>query len=152
MKRLGISLGLLLAACQGGTRPATLEEVSQAVEWQGTPGAEADATFNKLVRRILMAKRRAESITAMEAAGYVCTYGEAHENYPEPAAVCTRSFATRACQMDWEIMITSDPRLPGKVQEAAGSFTRDCVGLGNDWPEPHDSAIDDQLAPAPPPN
>jgi hypothetical protein len=32
-----------------------------------------------------------------------------------------------------------------------GSFKRDCVGTADDWPEPIQSAIDDQLAPMTPP-
>jgi hypothetical protein len=63
-------------------------------------------------------------------------------------AVCTRSFATRACQMTWEIASTADK---GRVKDVDGTFTRDCIGVANDWPEPVKSEIDDQLAPATPP-
>jgi hypothetical protein len=62
--------------------------------------------------------------------------------------VCSRSFATRRCQMDWEISSTADK---GMVTWVDGAFRRDCVGLADDWPDQVKSAIDDQLAPAAPP-
>jgi hypothetical protein len=75
-------------------------------------------------------------------------YGEAHQDYPDPMAVCSRSFATRACQMDWEISSTAEN---GMVDDVDGSFRRDCVGTADDWPEPVVSEIDAQLAPVTPP-
>jgi hypothetical protein len=92
---------------------------------------------------------RAAAIAQLSEAGYACLYGEAHQDYPEPAAVCARSFATRACQMDWEVVITSDPVLPDSIDSSGGEFRRDCVGIDRDWPEPIKSAIDNQLAPGP---
>jgi hypothetical protein len=62
-------------------------------------------------------------------------------------AVCSRSFATRACQFDWEVALTSDPGRPGKVETTETGFRRDCVNAADDWPVPVDSAIGDQLAP-----
>ena len=75
MKVLGASLGLMLVACQGeshqgGSQPATLAEVNQSLDWQHTPGADLNASFNQSVKRILMAMSRADAIAAVEAAGY----------------------------------------------------------------------------------
>ncbi len=92
---------------------------------------------------------RPEVITAINDAGFSCIYGEAHEDYPDPMAVCSRSFATRSCQMDWEISSTAEK---GMVDEVDGSYRRDCVGLDDDWPDKVKSAIDDGLAPATPPH
>ena len=97
---------------------------------------------------ILGALSRPAAIEAIEAAGFSCMYGEAHEDYPDPMAVCSRSFATRRCQMDWEISSTAEK---GMVNWVDGAFTRDCVGVADDWPTEVKSAIDDQLAPATPP-
>jgi len=151
MKNLGLILALSLAACQGGTQPKTLSEIDQAHEWQRTPGAELNASFSNGVKHVLMAMSREDAIAAVKAEGYECIYGEGNEDYPEPAAQCTKSFATRACQMDWEIFLTSDPKKPGKVDDVDGSYMRDCVGTKDDWPEKKVSPIDDQLAPAQPP-
>jgi hypothetical protein len=49
--------------------------------------------------------------------------------------------------MDWEIASTADK---GMVDEVTGSFKRDCIGTGQDWPDKVNSAIDSQLAPAQP--
>jgi hypothetical protein len=98
-------------------------------------------------RSILKPMSRPDAIKALNDAGYECTYGEASDAYPDPMAVCTRSFATRACQMTWEISSTADR---GRVRDVDASFTRDCVGVADDWPAPVESAIDDQLAPGTP--
>jgi hypothetical protein len=98
-------------------------------------------------RSILKPMSRPDAIKALNDAGYECTYGEASDAYPDPMAVCTRNFATRACQMTWEISSTADR---GRVRDVDASFTRDCVGVADDWPAPVESAIDDQLAPGTP--
>ncbi len=59
------------------------------------------------VKKIIGKMSRPDAIAAIEAAGFSCIYGEAHETYPDPMAVCSKSFATRACQMDWEISSTA---------------------------------------------
>lgn len=128
--------------------PATLDELKDAHDWQYEPGDKLNAAWNAGVITILGKMTRSDLIGAVNAAGFECIYGEAHEDYPDPAAVCTRSFATRRCQMDWEITSTADK---GMVDEVDGSFKRDCVGTADDWPEPIKSAIDDQLAPMMPP-
>ena len=87
---------------------------------------------------------RAQTTEAFAAAGFECQYGEAHQDYPDPMQVCTRSFATRECQMDWEISTTADK---GMTNEVTADFRRDCVGTDKDWPEPIVSDIDKQLAP-----
>jgi hypothetical protein len=163
MKRIALLAALALAACspkapeaaapeapgpQAAATPASLKDLEAAHDWQHETGEKLNASWNEGVKAILAKMSRPDAIKAIEEAGFTCMYGEAHEKYPDPAAQCTRSFATRACQMDWEIFSTADK---GMVDEADGSFKRDCVGVADDWPEPIKSAIDDQLAPATPP-
>jgi hypothetical protein len=139
-----------LGACaHGAAGPKTVTELHQQHTWQHEPGAELLADMEKQVGRIARREGRAATLAQLAEAGYECTYGEAHPDYPEPMAVCTRSFATRACQFDWELSLTSDPKTPDSVDETDAGFKRDCVGTGDDWPEPVNSAIDDQLAPPP---
>lgn len=138
---------LILAACDRG--PATITDLHDSLDWNTTKGAELQSEWDKGVKRILMGIPRPDAIDAINAAGFECTYGEAHEDYPDPMAVCTRSFATRACQLDWEIASTADK---AKVDSADATFTRDCVGTTDDWPEPKESEIDNQLAPPNLPN
>lgn len=140
-------LAIALAACAVAPAPATLTEAASARDWANGPAIDHDRAFSKDVSRILGGASRADAIGALNAAGYECIYGEAHEDYPEPAAQCTRGFATRACQMDWEVFLTSVPERPGRVESLEASFARDCVGTDRDYPEPKVSAIDDQLAP-----
>ena len=128
--------------------PASLKDLEAAYDWQHEPGEKANAAWNDGVKAIIGKMSRPDAIAAIEAAGFECIYGEAHQDYPDPMAVCTRSFATRACQMDWEISSTAEK---GMVDEADGTFKRDCVGTDDDWPDKIKSAIDDQLAPATPP-
>lgn len=143
---------LVLGACASAAgRPKTIAEMHQASEWQHEAGEALAASMAKDVSRLARANGRAATLAQLGEAGYECQYGEAHEDYPEPMAVCTRSFATRACQFDWEVSITSDPAKPDSVTEADTGFTRDCVGTEDDWPVPVNSAIDDQLAPVEPP-
>lgn len=142
---LAIASLAMLGACKSD--PATVAEVHESHDWGNEKGADLGADFQRQIKRILSGKQRDASLTMIRDARYECTFGEGHEDYPEPAAVCTRSFATRACQMDWEIMITSDQKTH-KVDEVDATFTRDCVGTEDDWPEAKKSPIDDQLAPA----
>lgn len=128
--------------------PADLETLKSAHDWAVVSGEKLNSDWNAGVKAILGKMSRPDAIAAIEAAGFSCIYGEAHENYPDPMAVCSRSFATRACQMDWEISSTADK---GMVAEVDGLFRRDCVGTDLDWPDPVKSAIDDGLAPAQPP-
>jgi hypothetical protein len=130
------------------TEPETLEALAHARDWEHEDGKTANDALTAAARRILRPMSRSNAIEALHTASYECTYGEASEGYPDPMAVCTRSFATRSCQMTWEISSTADK---GRVQDVDGVFTRDCVGVDDDWPEPVKSAIDDQLAPATPP-
>ncbi|HVY88529.1 MAG TPA: hypothetical protein VG942_06650 [Hyphomonadaceae bacterium] len=141
---------LALAACAPAklAQPKTLADLYQAHDWQHEPGEKVEKEFAEAAMAILKPMTRADAITSLNAAGYECTYGEASDGYPDPAAQCTRSFATRACQMDWEIFSTADK---GKVDEVTASFRRDCVGTEDDWPDKVNSPIDNQLAPAPAP-
>lgn len=133
------------ASAELAAKPASLKELEAAHDWANETGEKLNASWNEGVKAILGKMSRPDAIKAITEAGFECQYGEAHETYPDPMAVCTRSFATRECQMDWEISSTADK---GMVDEADGSYKRDCVGVDRDWPEPVKSAIDDQLAPA----
>ena len=126
----------------------TLEALNKAHDWQYDPGEALNASWNEGVKAILGKMSRPDAIGAIEAAGFECMYGEAHEEYPDPMAVCTRSFATRDCQMDWEISSTAEKAM---VDEVDGSFKRDCVLNDRDWPDKVNSAIDEGLAPQTPP-
>lgn len=156
MKILMVGLAMFAVACAPAPEtpapenagPKTLAELESAHDWQHGPGEKLNADWNTGVQAILGKLSRPEAITAIEAAGFECIYGEAHQDYPDPMAVCSRSFATRSCQMDWEISSTADK---GMVDEVDGAYRRDCVGVVDDWPEEIRSAIDDQLAPAQPP-
>lgn len=124
--------------------PADLKALEAAHDWQHEPGEALNTAWNAGVVALLGEMSRPDIIAAVNAAGFACIYGEAHEDYPDPAAQCTRSFATRSCQMDWEIFSTADK---GMVDEVDGSFKRDCVGTADDWPDKVVSEIDSQLAP-----
>ncbi len=151
MKALaGVILALGLGACAHGMAgPKTVAELHEQHVWQHEPGADLMAAMETGFSRIAHREGRTATLAQLAEAGYECTYGEAHEDYPEPMAVCTRSFASRACQFDWEVWLTSDPKKPDSVDAAGAGFRRDCVGLADDFPEPVKSAIDDQLAPPP---
>lgn len=139
--------GLAAAACvHEGPKAQSLDALHTAHNWHGDNGQALDRIYGAEVRRILAPMRREGALNALGAAGYECIYGEGHADYPEPAAQCTYSFATRACQMDWEVFLTSDPAVPGGVDTLDGAFRRDCVGTDQDWPVPLRSAVDDQLA------
>jgi hypothetical protein len=158
MKRITLLAVLALAACspkapeapapQSAAEPADLKALEQAHDWQHEPGEALNKAWNDQSKAILMKLTRADAIKLINDAGFECTYGEAHQDYPDPMAVCTRSFATRSCQMDWEVWSTADK---GHTNDAGGDFKRDCVGVTDDWPEPIKSAIDNQLAPQTPP-
>lgn len=150
MKKVMAGLAALaVAACaHGGGKAMTISDLHQMHDWQNESGAQLSAALDRDVSRIARKAGRAGTLAQLQAEGYECLYGEAHEDYPEPAAVCTRSFATRACQFDWEVTLTSDPARPDSVATTDADFRRDCVGTGDDWPEPVVSEIDNQLAPA----
>ena len=142
------SLGL--AACSPKTpeappaAAADLKVLEATHDWANEPGEKLNASWNEGVKAYLGKMSRPDAIKAITDAGFECQYGEAHQDYPDPMAVCTRTFATRECQMEWEISSTADK---GMVQDVDGAYKRDCVGVDRDWPEPVKSAIDDQLAP-----
>jgi hypothetical protein len=132
----------------GGVTHASLSEMHDALDWQHGRGAELQEEYAATAKQLLVGKPRPDVMKQIEEAGYSCIFGEAHEKYPDPGAQCTRSFATRACQMDWEIFTTA---ADGKADSADATYKRDCVGTADDYPEPIESAIDNQLAPQTPP-
>ncbi|RYZ11945.1 MAG: hypothetical protein EON61_09305 [Alphaproteobacteria bacterium] len=156
MIRFAFLFGLLAAACSPAPAPpqpevagpVDLKALEAAHDWQNEPGEKLNADWNSGVKALLGKMSRLDAIAAIEEAGFSCIYGEAHQDYPDPMAVCSRSFATRACQMDWEISSTADK---GMVLDVDGSYRRDCVGTDQDWPDAVKSAIDEQLAPVQPP-
>lgn len=144
---------LIVAACAyGGPAPQTVGEIHQANDWQYGEGEQLQAVLAREFARIASKADRTATLGQLQAAGYECSYGEGHEDYPEPAAVCAYSSATRACQMDWELSLTSDPARPDSVDWTEAVFRRDCVGTADDWPGPVSSEIDLQLAPMVPPD
>lgn len=144
----GVMIVALGACAHRPPAPQTIAEMHQAHEWQYETGEALYMALDHDSARIAEASGRAGTLSQLQAEGYECLYGEAHPDYPEPAAVCARSFATRACQMNWEVTLTSDPARPDSVEATEVAFRRDCVGETSDWPEPVISVIDSQLAPA----
>lgn len=128
--------------------PRSLAESLQSRDWSSAPGETLDNDFATDVNTVLRDSSRGHGLSALGDAGYECIFGEAHADYPEPTAQCTRSFATRACQFDWVVYLSTDPAVPDEIDSLETGFRRDCVGTANDWPEPVVSAIDDQLAPS----
>jgi len=143
--------GTALAACAAPEpdpappAPTSLSALEAAHDWQWESGKALDAAWRQGVAGLLGPMSRPAAIETITTAGFECIYGEAHQDYPDPMAVCTRSFATRRCQMDWVISTTADN---GMVEDVGGEFRRDCVGVVDDWPRDLKSAIDDQQAPA----
>lgn len=123
---------------QAAAPPASLDALHAAHDWQNEPGPELAAAFAAGARRVLAPMSLGERAAALAEAGYACAASGAGD---AAGAACARSFATRACQMDWEIAAAA---------EVTARFRRDCVGAARDWPEAVRSAIDDQLAPPPP--
>lgn len=146
----GLAILVVSACAHVGPAPQTVTGIHQANDWQHGEGSRLKAALTRDFSRIAHEAGRAATLAQIQAAGYECIYGEGHEDYPEPAAVCTYSFATRACQMDWELSLTSDPARPDSVDWTDAAFRRDCVGTADDWPEPVASEIDLQLAPLAP--
>ncbi|MBI1338741.1 hypothetical protein GC169_00815 [bacterium] len=145
---LAVVLSIPLIACTEpvGDGSPTLTEAMASTDWQAMEGDAAQALVQRAAESLLSLDRPA-ALTQLSEAGFECTFGEASSDYPDPAAQCTRGFATRACQMDWEIFTTAEN---GRVADVEATFVRDCVGTDRDWPTPRRSAIDDQLAPPPP--
>lgn len=140
-------------ASSAAETPATLSDLATYRDWANGDAATHAAAFDAGVGRILSSMSRTQTVEAFGTAGYECQYGEASDQYPDPMQVCTREFATRECQMTWDVTTTADG---GMTAEILTGFRRDCVGTDRDWPQAVRSAIDDQLAPpalpAPTPN
>lgn len=152
MKRL-ISAGVLgallaadLSAC-ATAGPASLADIDGASNWNLDDGDALAFRFQRDMRRLLGGRAVGDAIGDLSVAGYECATGEAGDGHPDPTSVCTKSFATRACQLDWRVDLAPRNSLVDGVETG---FTRDCVGKDRDWPEAKAPAIDDQLAPAKP--
>jgi hypothetical protein len=130
--------GVLLSGCVSGPRPATVADIASAHDWQNEPGASLNAGFQADMLRLLKGLAPESAAATLREAQYECEVGD--------ATACNRSFATRACQMDWTVAF---PTNGGAIRAVAANFRRDCVGRTGDWPEARNSAIDDQVAPAP---
>jgi hypothetical protein len=129
---------LALVACASAPRPDSIAAVASAHDWGNAQGADLNAAYQADMTRLLKGLDPAAAATALKDAQYECDVGD--------ATVCKRSFATRACQMDWSVAYpTNSLRIPA----VSASFRRDCIGRTGDWPVAKDSAIDDQVA-APP--
>lgn len=131
-----VAVALLAASCAS----------TETADWAGDSGKSLAAEYKRDMTRRLVGRDIGDALETLKADGYDCATGEAHEAHPDPISVCRKSFATRACQTDWEV--TLSPR-KAVVRNAETEFTRDCVGVDRDWPAPKRSAIDDGLASAP---
>ena len=132
-----------LAAC--ASVPMSAGDIDAAYDWNLDDGRALASAFSRDMRRLLAGDDIGSALQSLRDAGYDCATGEAHEARPDPISVCEKSFATRACQLDWEVTLEPED---GRVREVGAGFARDCVGKDRDWPEAKASAIDDQLAPA----
>ncbi|MFN3609845.1 MAG: hypothetical protein ACK4Y9_12345 [Hyphomonas sp.] len=150
--KIGLVLVVGLLALPGCAhergRAQTLDELHGMYDWQYEPGSDLNSAYANDMRRVLVPMGREGALAALRSARYECLFGEAHDAYLEPAAQCTYSFATRACQMDWEVFLTSEPSRPGGIETLDTAFQRDCVGTDLDWPEKIVSEIDSQRAAA----
>jgi hypothetical protein len=133
--------------------PTKLGDLMKSRTWRSEDGKLLSDWFDAEARRLMSPMTRPATTDQFATAGWSCTYGEGSEDYPDPAQVCTLSFATPECQLDWELMTTADK---GKTTEVDGEFRRDCIGLDRDWPEKKTGEMDRNLAtptlPAPTPS
>ncbi|NWG70797.1 MAG: hypothetical protein HXY23_04190 [Parvularculaceae bacterium] len=135
-----------LGACQT-PGAASLSEIQSASNWNLDDGDALAFRYQRDMRRLLVGRDIAGALGELRADGYECATGEAHEDHPDPMSQCKKSFATRACQLDWRVNLAANNAI---VAEVETGFARDCVGRDRDFPAAKDSAIDDQLAPAKP--
>jgi hypothetical protein len=112
----------------------SLDEIHSGPDWLMERGEKLSADYQRDISRWANGRPLAALRSELVAAQFECGDG---------GMVCTRMFATRACQTDWAVT------LPETGSKVTATFERDCVGTGGDWPEPKKSAIDDQLAPPP---
>jgi hypothetical protein len=136
MRHILAASALTLAAC------STVDDHAGR-DWNNDPARALAAAYQRDMTRMLVGRGVGDALDALRADGYECDTGEAHERHPDPMSVCRKSFATRACQLDWETALYPKK---GVVRSVEGVFTRDCVGVNRDWPAPNRSAIDDGLA------
>jgi hypothetical protein len=128
---------------------AALAELAATEDWANADPVKATIAFETGVRRALAPLSAPAASEALASAGYTCRDATPQEREQSLAQVCTREFATRACQMTWEVKAPADLSAADVI---IADFQRDCVGTERDWPHAVASAIDDQLAPASPPN
>lgn len=124
--------------------PNKLGDLMKSRTWRREDGKQLAEWFDAEAMRLMKPMTRAQTVDQFEAAGWSCIYGEGSEDYPNPAQVCTLSFATPECQLDWEISTQADN--PGKTTEVDTTFTRDCIGVDRDWPEKKTGEMDRNLA------
>ena len=146
LTRMTLACLAAVIACAGCASSAgpTFADRQAGKDWNNGEATSLARGFDRDARRSLDGLTVADALSSLRNAGYECATGEAHEHHPDPMSVCEKSFATRACQLDWTVALT--PR-DAKVREVETSFERDCVGVDRDFPAPKRSAIDDQLAP-----
>jgi hypothetical protein len=133
---------VMAAACAHGPAPQSVEDLNRGLNWSMDPGAKLAASLQRDMSRMLKGRNTGDALSLLAAGGYECATGEGGMT-----SVCTRSFATRACQLDWTTTLSATE---GTVRKVDAAFVRDCVtGGAGDWPVEKKSAIDDQLAPPP---
>ncbi len=133
---------LPLVACQT-PGPASLAELGRASDWSLDDGDALAYRFQRDMRRLLVGRSVSDALSDLRSDGYDCNTGEAHEDHRGPLSVCRKSFATRACELDWEVSLAAEDAAIFSVDTG---FARDCIGKDRDWPEAKLSAIDNGRA------
>ncbi|MEQ1929915.1 MAG: hypothetical protein ABL957_05200 [Parvularculaceae bacterium] len=146
-----VAIGAMVGPCALGAcqtpGPATFADLDRAYDWNLDDGDALASSFERDLRRLLLGRNIGDALQQLRGAGYDCETGEAHERHPDPLSVCTKSFATRACQLDWRAELQPEQ---DAVRSVDAGFSRDCVGVNRDFPGEQRSAIDDQLTPMKP--
>ncbi|MBY0421846.1 MAG: hypothetical protein K2Q06_06045, partial [Parvularculaceae bacterium] len=114
-----------LGACTTAPSGLSVAEFESSRDWISGDGASEARAFDRGMGRALRGAPIADAIADLRDAGYECETGEAHERHPDPMTVCRWSFATRACQLDKTVVLSTSR---GVVRDVEATFERDCVG------------------------
>jgi hypothetical protein len=124
--------------------PARLGDLMKSRTWRTEDGKLLADWFDAEAKRLMKPMTRSQTVDQFQTAGWECMYGEGSEDYPNPLQVCTLSFGTPECQLDWEI--STEAENSGATKDVSTTFTRDCIGVDRDWPEKKTGPMDDNLA------
>jgi hypothetical protein len=128
--------------------PGKLGDLMKSRTWRSEDGKLLQEWFDAEAKRLMMPMTRAQTVDQFAAAGWSCMYGEGSEDYPDPVQVCSLSFATPECQLDWELMTTADK---GRTTGVGSLFRRGCIGVERDWPERKTGEMNENIATPPTP-